>query len=265
MYFPQKVFHGVFELPLLRDAQKRHKKISKIKKKEGTYLPHLSSARYTSLSILFFFGAPRIGYHWVLGPWVWVSVSGFRRWRWCVSAGSAGLAMLHVRAPIPPPGMSPPSSPKSLAYWSVQKRPSAYPTPGTLYHVCPPPTLNHLATQRIGVLAPLQTRAIRGSCDAALLVLHTTGPAATFRGQQGHSHRQDSTRGSPVAADLLASPGEERQHPNLSGTPLSQMSSAYQQSLGGFAISSCTQLPGLVTAVTTYFDRQKPCHSHDPK
>jgi hypothetical protein len=37
MDFPQKVFYGVFELPLLRNAQKRHK--NKIKK--GTYLPHL--------------------------------------------------------------------------------------------------------------------------------------------------------------------------------------------------------------------------------
>jgi hypothetical protein len=57
MYFPQKVFYGVFELPLLRNAQKRHKKKKK-KKKVPTY-PSLSSARYTSLSILFFFGAPR--------------------------------------------------------------------------------------------------------------------------------------------------------------------------------------------------------------
>jgi hypothetical protein len=56
MDFLQKVFYGVFELPLLRNAQKRHKKK---KKKKGTYLPHFPSARYTSLSILFFFGAPR--------------------------------------------------------------------------------------------------------------------------------------------------------------------------------------------------------------
>ena len=59
--FPQKVFNGVFELPLLRNAQKRHKKTQKLKKKKKevpTY-PILSSARYTSLSILFFFGAPR--------------------------------------------------------------------------------------------------------------------------------------------------------------------------------------------------------------
>jgi hypothetical protein len=33
MYFPQKVFYGVFELPLLRNAQKRHKK------KRKKYLP----------------------------------------------------------------------------------------------------------------------------------------------------------------------------------------------------------------------------------
>jgi hypothetical protein len=39
MDFPQKVFRGVFELPLLKNAQKRHNKISKLKKKEkeGTY------------------------------------------------------------------------------------------------------------------------------------------------------------------------------------------------------------------------------------
>jgi hypothetical protein len=36
MDFPQKVFYGVFELPLLRNAQKRHKK--NWKKKGGTYL-----------------------------------------------------------------------------------------------------------------------------------------------------------------------------------------------------------------------------------
>jgi hypothetical protein len=38
MDFPQAVFNGVFELPLLRNAQKRHNKISKNKKK---HLPHL--------------------------------------------------------------------------------------------------------------------------------------------------------------------------------------------------------------------------------
>jgi hypothetical protein len=38
MDFPKKVFCGVFELPLLRNAQKRLKKYSqKLKKKE--YLP----------------------------------------------------------------------------------------------------------------------------------------------------------------------------------------------------------------------------------
>jgi hypothetical protein len=40
MYFPKKVIYGVFELPLLRNAQKRHKKPLKIKKKKGKrYLP----------------------------------------------------------------------------------------------------------------------------------------------------------------------------------------------------------------------------------
>jgi hypothetical protein len=37
--FPQKVFYGVFELPLLRNAQKRHKKIKKNPKKTERYLP----------------------------------------------------------------------------------------------------------------------------------------------------------------------------------------------------------------------------------
>jgi hypothetical protein len=44
MDFPQNVFYGVFELPLLRNAQKRHKKNSKkniFVLKKGTYLPHL--------------------------------------------------------------------------------------------------------------------------------------------------------------------------------------------------------------------------------
>jgi hypothetical protein len=59
MDFPQKMFSGVFDLPLLRNAQKRHRKGLSQKKKEGTYLPDLSSARYTSLSFSFFFGAPR--------------------------------------------------------------------------------------------------------------------------------------------------------------------------------------------------------------
>jgi hypothetical protein len=40
MDFPQKVFYGVFELPLLRNAQKRHKKKKK-KKKVPSYLLHL--------------------------------------------------------------------------------------------------------------------------------------------------------------------------------------------------------------------------------
>jgi hypothetical protein len=59
MDFPKKFFNGVFELPLLRNAQKRHKKKLK-KEREGTYVPDLSSARYTSLSFFFSFGAPRL-------------------------------------------------------------------------------------------------------------------------------------------------------------------------------------------------------------
>jgi hypothetical protein len=38
MDFPQKVFNGVFELPLLRNAQKRHNKDLK-KEKKRRYLP----------------------------------------------------------------------------------------------------------------------------------------------------------------------------------------------------------------------------------
>jgi hypothetical protein len=38
-FFP-KHFCGVFELPLLRNAQKRH--LKKFKKNQGTYLPHLA-------------------------------------------------------------------------------------------------------------------------------------------------------------------------------------------------------------------------------
>jgi hypothetical protein len=54
MYFPQKVFYGVFELPLLRNAQKRHKKIKKIKKKEGTYLPHFIICQvYVAFNFIF--------------------------------------------------------------------------------------------------------------------------------------------------------------------------------------------------------------------
>jgi hypothetical protein len=39
MDFPQKVLNGVFELPLLRNAQKRHKSKSQIKKKEKRKAP----------------------------------------------------------------------------------------------------------------------------------------------------------------------------------------------------------------------------------
>jgi hypothetical protein len=50
MNFPQTVFNGVFELPLLRNAQKRHrKKVTKKKGKVPTYPIKWLSARYTSL------------------------------------------------------------------------------------------------------------------------------------------------------------------------------------------------------------------------
>jgi hypothetical protein len=67
MYFPQKVFYGVFELPLLRNAQKRHEKPQKLKKKK--YLPtpfiicqvyvafHFIFLRRPSISAKTFFGA----------------------------------------------------------------------------------------------------------------------------------------------------------------------------------------------------------------
>jgi hypothetical protein len=48
MYFPQKVFYGVFELPLLRNARKRHKKNQKNQqqKKVPTYpIYHLPGIR----------------------------------------------------------------------------------------------------------------------------------------------------------------------------------------------------------------------------
>jgi hypothetical protein len=62
MDFPKKVLNGVFELPLLRNAQKRHKKThththththkTQPKKEGGAVVPHLVfiSARYTPLS-----------------------------------------------------------------------------------------------------------------------------------------------------------------------------------------------------------------------
>ena len=62
MDFPQKVFYGVLNSPCWethKNAIKTISKIKKIKRRGGTYLPDLSSARYTSLSFVFFYGAPR--------------------------------------------------------------------------------------------------------------------------------------------------------------------------------------------------------------
>jgi preprotein translocase subunit YajC len=54
MYFTQKVFYGVFELPLLRNAQKRHKKKLKKLKKVGTYLPHFIICQvYVAFNFIF--------------------------------------------------------------------------------------------------------------------------------------------------------------------------------------------------------------------
>jgi hypothetical protein len=39
MDFPQNIFYGVFELPLLRNAQRRHKKSPKTIKKKERHLP----------------------------------------------------------------------------------------------------------------------------------------------------------------------------------------------------------------------------------
>jgi hypothetical protein len=59
---PQKACFGVFELPLLRNARKRHKIKQKIK--EGTYLPHLvaicqihAAWRLVPFSFLFIFSS----------------------------------------------------------------------------------------------------------------------------------------------------------------------------------------------------------------
>jgi hypothetical protein len=53
MYFLKQVFYGVFELPLLRNAKKRHKKNLKKKKKKArpTPTPLWPSAGYTGVSI----------------------------------------------------------------------------------------------------------------------------------------------------------------------------------------------------------------------
>jgi hypothetical protein len=64
MDFPQKVFYGVFELPLLRSAQKRHKQNlkNKTKKQKGTYLPDLLAiCQIYPRFIFFFLSAPCAG------------------------------------------------------------------------------------------------------------------------------------------------------------------------------------------------------------
>jgi hypothetical protein len=51
--FPQKGFNGVFELPLLRNAQKRHKR-----RKKGTHLPHLPAIWQIYVAFNIFSSAP---------------------------------------------------------------------------------------------------------------------------------------------------------------------------------------------------------------
>ena len=59
--FPKFFFNGVFELPLLRNAQKRHKKN---KNKIGTYLPHLVAICQIYVAFNFFsLGRPLAGAH----------------------------------------------------------------------------------------------------------------------------------------------------------------------------------------------------------
>jgi hypothetical protein len=54
--FPQKVFYGVFELPLLRNAKNAIKKLKKLKKKQkGTYLPDLLAICQIYPRFIFFF------------------------------------------------------------------------------------------------------------------------------------------------------------------------------------------------------------------
>jgi hypothetical protein len=69
MDFPQKGFYGVFELPLLGNAQKRHKKTTKIKKKKCTYLPYLVAICQIYVAFNFFLRRP-------LGVWCCVYVRG---------------------------------------------------------------------------------------------------------------------------------------------------------------------------------------------
>jgi hypothetical protein len=72
MDFSQKVFCGVFELPLMRNAQKGHKRKSQKKiGKKSTYLPHLVAICqiYVAFSFLFIWRPLLVGgwwHHWWL-------------------------------------------------------------------------------------------------------------------------------------------------------------------------------------------------------
>jgi hypothetical protein len=58
MNFPQKVFCGVFDLPLLRNAQKRHKKNLK---KKIRHLPHLVAICRIYVAFNLFFSLAPLG------------------------------------------------------------------------------------------------------------------------------------------------------------------------------------------------------------
>jgi hypothetical protein len=53
MYFPQKVFFGVFELPLLRNAKKRHKKLTNLKKEKYLPTPFIICQVYVAFNFIF--------------------------------------------------------------------------------------------------------------------------------------------------------------------------------------------------------------------
>jgi hypothetical protein len=57
MYFPKKVFYGVFELPLLRNAQKRWVK-TKRKKKKKLFRPKVFDMYFPKKFFMVFLNSP---------------------------------------------------------------------------------------------------------------------------------------------------------------------------------------------------------------
>jgi hypothetical protein len=58
MYFPQKVFYGVFELPLLRNAQKRWVKTKGKKKKSQLFRPKVFDMYFPQKVFMVFLNSP---------------------------------------------------------------------------------------------------------------------------------------------------------------------------------------------------------------